>query len=558
MAKAEQALDQKCFAGILVDYDVPCEMRDKTVLKADIYWPNKDENSPVLLMRQPYGKQIASTVTYAHPIFYAQRGYVVVIQDVRGRGHSQGMFDPFVHEAEDGYDTVQWASKLSGSTRGVGMYGFSYQGSTQWAALSLRPPSLKAIAPFMCAADLYHGWFYPQGVLALKNTLMWAIQLTRDSIARQGANDGELELLSQWMREPEQVLWHVPYGKQDILDKWGMTFFQEWVSHPHYDSYWERLNWLDAIRNSGVPTLQLGGWYDPFLEGTTQSFEVLQPENKDIALHQIIIGPWGHIPWGVQQGSKRHPNARLAIDRVLIQWFDQWLKGAHARSNQSVRYYEVGSELWRESAEWPPQSIDMPYRLTNPGFSNGGGQMIDKAGEARDNLSCFVYDARLPMRLDGYEPQDRSHVQERNEILVYTSLPFTQPTTIAGSCHLNVTVEVADGPTDLIAILTVVDPETGYAVFLAVGRSEIGLNPGPDLASLTFRPVAYCIEAGRAIRLELTGSAFPLYRRHPNGVTENEIPWAGDSMLKIATVAVFHSADKPATLVLPIRADSKK
>lgn len=127
------------FGNVVIRRKVPCTMRDGITLYSDIYLPDETGEYPVLLMRQPYGRSIASTVTHAHPVWYASKGYIVVIQDVRGRGESEGEFNPFVQEAEDGFDTIEWAASLSGSTGNVGMYGFSYQGLTQWAAVSLHP-----------------------------------------------------------------------------------------------------------------------------------------------------------------------------------------------------------------------------------------------------------------------------------------------------------------------------------------------------------------------------------------------------------------------------------
>ncbi|MDY7015701.1 MAG: CocE/NonD family hydrolase, partial [Cyanobacteriota bacterium] len=143
-------------------------VRDGTRLDADIYRPDSGDRFPVLLMRQPYGRAIASTVVYAHPRWYAARGYIVVVQDVRGRGTSQGEFRLFEREAEDGFDTVEWAAQLPGSTGEVGMYGFSYQGMTQLYAASARPSALKVLCPGMVGYNLYSDWAYENGAFCLQ------------------------------------------------------------------------------------------------------------------------------------------------------------------------------------------------------------------------------------------------------------------------------------------------------------------------------------------------------------------------------------------------------
>src|SRR4028119_816016 len=154
--------------------------RNGVRLDADIYRPDSEGEFPVLLMRQPYGRAIASTVVYAHPIWYAAQGYIVVIQDVRGRGSSEGEFSLFATEVEDGEDTVNWAAELPGSTGTVGMYGFSYQGMTQLYAAAAKPPALKAIAPSMVGYDLYHDWAYEGGAFCYQLSLGWAIQLAAE------------------------------------------------------------------------------------------------------------------------------------------------------------------------------------------------------------------------------------------------------------------------------------------------------------------------------------------------------------------------------------------
>ena len=150
---------------------VSMRTRDGVRLDADIYRPLMDDQSneklPVLLMRQPYGRAIASTVVYAHPQWYAARGYIVVIQDVRGRGTSEGEFELFAREKEDGADTINWAAQLTGSTGDVAMYGFSYQGMTQLYAAASRPEALKTICPAAIAYDLYQDWAYENGAFCL-------------------------------------------------------------------------------------------------------------------------------------------------------------------------------------------------------------------------------------------------------------------------------------------------------------------------------------------------------------------------------------------------------
>src|ERR1700759_2212204 len=160
-----------CGSGVRLERGVRCRMPDGVELVSDHYYPAGDEQQPTLLMRQPYGRDIASTVVYAHPVWFARHGYHVVIQDVRGRGDSGGKFYAFLDEAQDGAETIAWLRGHWASNGSIGMYGFSYQGATQLLAAAQQPQGLVCIAPHMTAADLYYGWFYHQGALRLASAL---------------------------------------------------------------------------------------------------------------------------------------------------------------------------------------------------------------------------------------------------------------------------------------------------------------------------------------------------------------------------------------------------
>ncbi|MEO9177059.1 MAG: CocE/NonD family hydrolase, partial [Gaiellales bacterium] len=154
--------------GVSVERGVECAMRDGVVLRADVYRPLAGGSHPVLLLRLPYDKTAAnSNFGYAHPSWYARQGYVVVVQDTRGRYTSDGVFTPFEHEARDGYDTIEWAARLPGSNGRVGMYGFSYPGAVQLLAAAQQPPSLVTICPGFTGSQFYEGWTYRQGAFAL-------------------------------------------------------------------------------------------------------------------------------------------------------------------------------------------------------------------------------------------------------------------------------------------------------------------------------------------------------------------------------------------------------
>jgi putative CocE/NonD family hydrolase len=159
-----------------IDRDVPVPMRDGTVLYADVYRPEGDERLPVLLQRTPYNKGLGSLAFLQTDTLRAvARGYVVVIQDVRGRYRSEGDFTPFYQEIEDGYDTVEWCAAQEWSDGNVGMYGTSYVGAVQWLAAIAEPPHLKCIVPTFTASDYYEGWTYQGGAFQWGFMINWVI-----------------------------------------------------------------------------------------------------------------------------------------------------------------------------------------------------------------------------------------------------------------------------------------------------------------------------------------------------------------------------------------------
>jgi len=165
-----------CGQGVRLERGVRCRLSDGVHLVSDHYYPAQPGPHPTLLMRQPYGRDIASTVVNAHPAWFARHGYYVVIQDVRGRGDSEGEFYPFRNESRDGAETIAWLRSRLESNGRIGMYGFSYQGATQLLAAAEQPEGLICISPGMTACDLYHGWFYRQGALRLASSLGWGLQ----------------------------------------------------------------------------------------------------------------------------------------------------------------------------------------------------------------------------------------------------------------------------------------------------------------------------------------------------------------------------------------------
>ena len=195
---------------VTVERDVEAPMRDGTVLRSDVYRRDSTDDYPVLLMRGPYDKR-SGTPTFgsAHPAWWAAQGYVMVVQDTRGRFASQGDFYPFLHEMDDGYDSVEWAAQLPGSDGQVAMMGFSYLGATQLLAAVMRPPSLRAIAPAFTSSQYYEGWTYNGGAFAIAFAGYWANLLAVDSAVRRGDEETVVGLLGT-LGSAAEWFWALP------------------------------------------------------------------------------------------------------------------------------------------------------------------------------------------------------------------------------------------------------------------------------------------------------------------------------------------------------------
>ncbi len=521
----------------------PLLLSDGTRLDADIYTPDKSGTFPVLLMRQPYGRAIASTVVYAHPRWYAAQGYIVVIQDVRGRGSSEGAFDLFAHEIEDGAETVAWAARLPQSTGEVGMYGFSYQGMTQLFAAAARPPALKTLCPAMVAYDLRNDWAYEGDAFCLQASYGWAVQLAAETARRQGHRDAYQALYTA-ARTPLSC--DPVCARSALLNQLAPdSFYHDWLAPPA-DDYWQRrspYHYIDAIAQMDLPMLHIGGWYDTYLRGTLRLYRELaacstQPQH-------LWVGPWPHIPWGRRVGELDFgPEAANPVDRLQLRWFDQFLKGKDTGllGEAPVHLFEMGSNRWRSLPQLPdPQPAT--YWLTSDGLAGlneHSGRLKSTPPEAEGLADVLVHDPWRPVQAVGGHavfpagPSDRAALDSRADVLTYTLL-LEQDLHMAGIATAQLHCS-ADAPSfDLCAVLSEVYPD-GRVYPLAQGYRRLQEHKG-GAVSLTLQPVAACIAAGHGLRLSVSGACFPAYPVNPGTgepMTEGRLMEA-----KVITVSIF-------------------
>jgi putative CocE/NonD family hydrolase len=551
-------------------------MRDGVTLYADIYRPEGDGPFPVILMRLPYDKTSAENVAYADPSWYARHGYLVVIQDTRGRYASEGEFTPFAHEAEDGYDTIEWAARLPGANGRVGMYGFSYAGATQLMPATLRPPSLVTICPGLTASQYYEGWTYNQGALALAFAMSWATQLAGGDALRAQDDDAARNLAAVF-GNIQGWNWYQPLTEFPPLQGPYGTYFLDWLAHPTYDDYWRRWSIDEDYSRLTVPALHMGGWYDVFLSGSVRNFLGLRAEAGDSAARagqKLLLGPWMHIPWAPVSLSSLGCEP-TTVDDLQLRWFDQFLMGQETGVlDAPVSLYVMGAETWRDYPDWPPPA-SRPERwfLHSGGRANSrfGDGVLSREAPGDESPDRFTYNATVPrMSIGGHSccfgfvapmgPADQRPAEEFNDVLVYTSEPLQQPIELIGDVSITLYAATSARDTDWAARLCEVFPD-GRSINLQEGILRARYRESLSQPSLLEPNRIYCytiplgpvgsrIAAGNRLRLTVSSSDFPQWDRNMN--TGGDLVREGPSAAVTGTQTVLHDAAHASHVTLPV------
>jgi uncharacterized protein len=555
--------------GVHLERGVRFRTSDGVDLVSDHYHPAESGPHPTLLMRQPYGRDIASTVVYAHPVWFARHGYNVVIQDVRGRGDSQGEFYPFRNEARDGAETIPWLCTRPESNGRVGMYGFSYQGSTQLLAAAQQPEGLACIAPGMTACDLYHGWFYHQGALRLNSSLAWGLQMMKADARRLRLPEASDRLAQAWANLAAQTSM-IPFRMHPALHGEGLpSYVLDWFDHAEPGDYWSSLDVSRLLERISVPALHVSGWYDTYLKGSIDGFLALSKHAaSDLARRRqyLIAGPWIHIPWGDRAGATDFgADALLNTDAILLRWFNHWLKDSGEFADEPrIRHFVLGENCWRQTDAWPAEANHAFY-LRSAGRANsrkGDGRLSVKPPTSDEPCDIFIYDPDVPVQAPGGPAAasgqfDQATLELGNNILVYSGEPLAQPLRILGSPRIVLYCITSSAYADFTAKLVRVRQD-GVSEFICIGIARSSwLFAGKGYAAgkvypwgFDLEPTSCCFAVGDRIRLEVASSAFPLYDRNPGSGVPSCRATSWD--WQRSTQVVYHDAQYPSALLLPV------
>lgn len=567
--------------GLTVTRNVACEARDGVTLRTDVYQPTEGGPYPVLLMRLPYDKTQAETIGYAHPAWYARQGYIVAVQDCRGRWQSDGEWYPFQYETTDGYDAIEWAARLPNSSNQVGMFGFSYAGATQLLPATARPPSLRSICPAFTGSQYYDGWTYNNGAFSLAFAASWATDLAQVR-ARRDRDDREYaELVAAFQSAPSWYP-HLPLSDYPPLAGDAAPYFHDWLAHPTYDDYWSRWSIDEDYGRVSVPALHIAGWYDIFLNGSVRNFTGLQQSagNETARRNQkLLIGPWMHLPWEPLGGAGDDEAGPHAIDNWQIRWFDQFLKDDETGVMDSpVTIFVLGERRWRDCSDWPPpEAVPTPFYLHSHGRANSvfGDGRLDRETPADEPPDVFSYDPAAPTLSQGGHsccfpfvapmgPANQGPSENVNGVLVYTTEPLGQDLTLMGEASVVLYAATSALDTDWTARLCYVD-ELGSSTNLQEGIVRARYRDSlvePRLLTpwlveryeITLGSVAMMIPAGYRIRVSISSSDFPQWDRNLN--TGGPLFREGFTMAVVATQSVLHDDRYPSHIILPIVHDA--
>lgn len=576
--------------GMVVEKNVPVVLRDGTSLATDVYRPDAPGRFPVLVNRLPYNKELVALVNFSFDVARGVgAGYAVVVQDTRGRFGSGGTFDPFVHEADDGADTIAWAAAQPWSTGAVGMVGGSYFGATQWTAATAGPEALRAIAPFVTTDQYYESWAYQGGAFELGFNLHWTLSsLAFGELQRRlGAGTAGLDDLGRLVAAVdgnEELYRRRPLVRLPELGDLA-PYYDEWLAHPSYDDFWRRSAPREAWDRITVPALNMGGWWDLFLAGTLANFAGMRRHggSDQARAHQrLVIGPWAH---GATTGwfPERSYGLLSGLDGVdltgiQLRWFDWLLKGIDngAEHDKPVRLFVMGANRWREADDWPlPETTFVDYFLHSGGRANtagGDGTLSPETGGAEPE-DVYLYDPRNPVPTVGGAtflpglfiganagPRDQRSVEARHDVLCYTSEPLDAPLEVVGPLRLVLWASSSAPDTDFTGKLVDVWPD-GRAENLADGilraryRESLS-DPSPLRPETPYEleidlvATAYVFPAGHRIRLEVSSSNFPRFDANTN--TGGTIAEETDADVRQAVNRVFHDHGRPSRLVLPV------
>ena len=571
----DEAVLSKPTHAVVMDVDVKVPMRDGVMLSTDVYRPDGPGTFPAILVRTPYSNGTDAAI--AQSKWFAQRGYVVLQQDVRGKYDSKGDFYPFRHEPNDGFDMDEWIGKQPWFNGKLGTMGGSYVGFTQWGQAIRGSRYLVAMAPQVTTPDIYNNWIYIDGAMSLAFAASWG----------SVSIDGQVAQATATAHDFTKVYRHLPLIDMPKVAGHRAPHFRDWVSHPTRDSYWNDVSYENEHDKVTVPMLTIEGWYDIFVRGAiADDIAIRQKAKTEVARtgKRLMIGPWVHGT-GRRDNQAPGPNANpeaydfgpaaeVENQKITLRWFDYWLKGIEngVKDEPPIKIFVMGENVWRYENEWPLRRAQpTKYYISSGGRANtlyGDGVLSTSTPRAGSETDRYTYDPNNPVPTLGGNsccaaltptgPWDQRAAERRDDVLVYSTEVLKEAVEVTGPVTMKLYAATSARDTDWTAKLVDVGPD-GFArnvqegIIRARYRNAIG-KPGTLLEPN--RVYEYTIDMwagsnvflpGHQIRLEISSSNFPRFDRNLNTGEDT----ATGTRMERAQQTIYHSAQYPSHIILP-------
>jgi putative CocE/NonD family hydrolase len=536
-------------------------MRDGVVLRADVYRPDTSAAVPAIVNRTPYDRSSPLIQLAAiEPERVVDAGFALVCQDVRGRFASEGEFYTFFSDVEDTFDTVEWTAAQPWCNGDVGMAGRSYAAAVQWLGAAEQPPHLRAISPIVTGSDFYNGWIYEGGAFQFGFNVFWIWLMSNPREA------GKLEAIYR----------HLPLRTLPIADLTWARLYAHWLAHSTDDHYWRALSINRRYDRIRVPALIVGGWYDVFLRGTLENFAGMRARagsERARSRTRLVVGPWAHGstygPYPDHSFDLFAPDDGIDVPELQLRFFARELRWVDEGADEEppVRIFVMGENRWRDEDDWPlGRARETPWYLRSEG-------RLAREAPGDESPDEFVYDpddpaptiggpTSLPARMmrANSGPLDQRRLDERQDVLSYTSEPLQEALEVTGPLALVLHAATSAPDTDFVAKLVDIWPD-GTAIILAEGVLRTRFREGfaREVLGEPDRPYEYQIDLaatsnvfgpGHRIGVLVTSSSFPRFDRNPN--TGSPLGVDGPDEMRPAQQTVFHDAARPSRLLLPV------
>jgi uncharacterized protein len=523
-----------------VTRDVAVSMPDGVTLLADHYTPHSMRISyPTLLIRTPYGRRGFFAAIFALP--FVERGYQVFIQSCRGTAGSGGDFVYARNEHADGLATIEWIKRQEWHSGQLAMIGASYLGIVQWAVAADANADIQAMVPSITNSD-FNLFRYQGGSITLESMLGWSTQMTRFAATGQRLRD----IPGMWSRDRKlgHAYYHLPLNEADrIVVHQPSRSFQDAITHSPDDDYWKAVDFSARVGEIGVPIALQAGWYDLFLDWQLKDYQALRAAGRQ---PYLLIGPWYH--------------GQLAsvpsMTRDALAWLNAHIKGDRSGlRTQPVRLFVMGSNSWRDFADWPPPAQQQRWHLQ----PNGALATATPPAAEPDR---YRYDPADPTPAVGGNSlgaakrmgaKDNRALEARDDVLVYSSDVLERDVEVIGPVTADLYVRSSLDHTDFFVRLCVVE-RSGKSVNLCDGILRLTPNNCPPESDgvrhihVALWPTAYRFSKGQRLRVQVSSGAHPRFARNP-GSGE---PTATATKLFVAEQAVFHDPTHPSAILLPV------